>query len=115
MKLTLPYPAKELWPNSRPHYLAKNREAKKLRTYVHWAVKEQAGSIKLANGPIRWKITVCPKTYGPPPDRDNAVSAAKSILDGIADALGVNDRHFAAPVVEISRERTSKFIVEVGE
>ena len=38
---------------------------------------------------------------GPAPDEDNINAACKSYLDGIADALGVNDRNFAVhrPVI----------------
>jgi len=59
---------------------------------------------------------VChPKARGPAPDRDGIVSAAKSYLDGIADALGINDRHFSAPTVSISDKRTGQFVIYVGE
>lgn len=33
----------------------------------------------------------------------------------IADYLCVNDRHFAAPTVEIATERTGQFIISIGE
>lgn len=113
MKIELPYPAKELWPNGRPHWAAKARETKKLREYAYWLAKASSG-LEIGNGAIPVRITVYPKRYGPVPDRDNCVAAIKAGLDGISDALGINDRHFAAPVVTIAPERTSKFVVEVG-
>lgn len=70
--------------------------------------------VSLSDGPIPVRITVFPKKYGPAPDKDNCVSAAKAYLDGIADAIGVNDRNFASPIVLISQERTSRMVIEIG-
>lgn len=107
------WPHKSLWPNGRSHWATKAREAKKLRTEAAWATK--AASVRIGDSPIPLHITVHPKAKGPAPDRDNCVSAAKHAIDGIADALGINDRHFAAPTVTISPERTGQFILSVGE
>jgi len=111
--IKLPYPDKALWPNGRAHWAVKAREAKKLRTAAAWATK--AASIKIGDSPIPVHIVVHPKAYGPVPDRDNVVAAFKHIGDGIADALGINDRHFAAPTVEVSPERTGQFVIYIGE
>jgi crossover junction endodeoxyribonuclease RusA len=43
-------------------------------------------------------VTVHPKTRNPI-DRDNCVAALKSYLDGIADALGVDDQTFDTPSI----------------
>ena len=111
--IALPYPDKALWPNGRAHWAVKAREAKKLRADAAWATK--AASIRIGDSPIPLHITVKPKRYGPVPDADNIIAAAKHAIDGIADALGINDRHFAAPTVTISPERTGQFIITVGE
>ena len=56
-----------------------------------------------------------PKPKGPPPDEDNVVASAKNYLDGIAQALKVNDRNFAAPkVVFADRCEHGRFVIEVG-
>jgi hypothetical protein len=113
MRLSFPYPAEPLWPNKRPHWAAKARETKKAKEFAYWLAKAAPAPV-IGNGPVPVKITVHPKRFGPRPDRDGCVSAAKAILDGIALAIGVNDRHFAAPVVEFAETRDAKFIVEVG-
>lgn len=110
--IVLSWPHKSLWPNGRAHWATKAREAKKLRQEAAWATK--AASVRVGDSPVPIHITVCPKAKGPAPDADNAVAAAKHALDGIADALGINDRHFAAPTVTISDERTGQFIIAVG-
>ena len=109
----LPYPAKALWPNGRAHYMAKARETGKHREWAWWAATGQPRP-KPGLGPIPIKIIVHAKPRGPLPDRDGVIGAAKSYLDGISDRIGVNDKHFAAPTVEFSPERTSRFVIEVG-
>lgn len=64
--------------------------------------------------PVPITIEVHPKPRGPLPDRDNCIAACKAMLDGIADALGLDDREFAAPKVVFSPERDGRFVVEVG-
>lgn len=112
--IVLPFPAKVLWPNGRTlNHRYKAAAFRKAREEAAWATK--AANVRIGNSPIPVHITVCPKAKGPAPDADNCVSAAKAYLDGIASALGINDRHFAAPTVSISEERTGRFVFTVGE
>jgi crossover junction endodeoxyribonuclease RusA len=46
-------------------------------------------------------ILVQPKTRNAP-DADNCVASCKAYLDGIADAMRVDDRAFAAPWIAFS-------------
>jgi hypothetical protein len=112
--IVLPFPNKVLWPNGRTRNVRyRAAEFKKARTEAVWAAK--AAGITIGNSPIPVHITVKPKAKGPAPDADNCVSAAKAYLDGIAAALSVNDRHFQAPTVAISPERTGQFVICIGE
>lgn len=106
------YPHPALWPNKPAHWALKAREAKKLRKEAAWSAK--AANVKLGDSPFPVHIVCHPKARGPAPDRDNIIAAAKHALDGIADSLGVNDRYFAAPTVEISPDRTAKFVITIG-
>lgn len=112
MTIALPYPHKSLWPNGRSHWAVKAREAKKLRKEAAWATK--AANVRVCDSPIPLHITCHPKRTGPAPDKDNIIAAAKHAIDGIADALGINDRHFAAPTVTVSDQRTGQFIITIG-
>lgn len=98
MIVSLPWPAKELWPNSRAHYMAKARETAKAKADAYWTTKGLAMPANLAP-PIPVHLTVYPQSKGPLPDADNCVAAAKALLDGIAAGLSINDRDFAAPTV----------------
>lgn len=113
MTVALPYPHKALWPNGRAHWGLKAREVKKHRQWAAFATK--AASLRIGDSPIPVHIVCHPKARGIAPDKDNVAAAAKSYLDGIADALGINDRHFAAPTVSISDQRTGQFTITVGE
>ena len=115
MIVDLPYPDKALWPNGRAHWAQKARQAAKHRAWAYLAaleVKPEAYRHSGETMPVT--IRIFPKRYGPVPDKDNIIAASKAFLDGIADALGVNDQYFAAPVVEIDKERDGRFAVEVG-
>jgi len=80
----LPWPYEALWPNARPHWAQKAKATK--------AYRFAAKSMCLGAKPGVVRVTFCPKSRGPFPDRDNAIAAFKAAQDGIADALGVNDR-----------------------
>jgi crossover junction endodeoxyribonuclease RusA len=92
VRVTLPWPPAELSPNSRPHWAAKSRAAKSYR-HACATLARQAGVLSLPDG--RLHVTV---EFVPPDrrhrDRDNMLASIKSGLDGLADALGVNDSRF---------------------
>lgn len=95
VSIDLPWPAKELRPNSRPHYMAKAVAAKKARANAHKTILEagiKRGDFDIPEA-LKVTITFMPKTRHPF-DTDNALAALKSALDGIADALGVDDSKF---------------------
>ncbi len=111
MKLLLPYPDKALWPNGRPHWAVKHRATKRARQNAAWLAKA-SGASKLSL-PVEITITVFPQARGPLPDADNTTAASKALLDGVSDAMGVNDRDFPAPRVVFAPERTGHFEIEV--
>lgn len=114
MKVLLPYPAAPLWPNKPAHWSKVHKAKKKARRDAYWAA-HAIGNYPIQSDRITVKITVGGRPKGPLPDKDNCVSAAKALLDGIADALGVNDNRFEAPVVEFSPERSSSFTFELSD
>jgi crossover junction endodeoxyribonuclease RusA len=89
------WPPPILWPNERPHRLAKAHANKVWRNAGFWATKEMLPTDWQHDGETRLKLTIEAR---PAVDRarddDNLVSAAKPIRDGIAQALGINDKLF---------------------
>lgn len=106
MRIVLPYPYPALWPNKRPHWSAK---AKATRDYRALARMLTHGA---KPGPVH--VIICPKPFGPYPDDDNAKSAFKAARDGIADAMGINDRHLAVTFEFGNRCKDGAVIVEIG-
>lgn len=101
ISISLPWPPRSLHPNSREHWGTKARATKKARSDA-WAVARSAG---LRRGdpdiPGDIKVTVA---FNPPRksvDEDGVLSSCKAYLDGISDALGVNDNRFK---ISIRRE-----------
>lgn len=90
--LTLPWPPKELSPNARQHWGALSRAKKAYRAACAWTAKEQ-GAKRIEAERLHLTITFVP------PDRrahdlDNCIARMKSGLDGLADVLGVDDKHW---------------------
>lgn len=100
----LPWPPRILSPNGRGHHMAVYK-AKKAAKRAGGNAVLAAGRPRFAQGaPLSVTITFHPPTRAVP-DEDNAIASLKAYLDGIAAALGVDDRMFrlqrpimAAPV-----------------
>lgn len=98
VSFTLPFPAKALWPNGRAHWAEKSRNVAKHRLWAFMAAVAAGAPKADPEGRVSVAVTVHPKTRHPI-DRDNCVAALKSQIDGIADALGVDDRTFDTPSI----------------
>jgi len=97
--IRLPFPAPALWPNKRPHWGAKLRATRTHRSAAFYATLE--AKVPKPTGRVNVTLIIHPKTAHAI-DADNAVSANKAHLDGIAQALGVNDSTFNSPVVRFA-------------
>lgn len=89
-RVTLAWPPKQLSPNARCHWAVKNKAIKLYRDDCTWLTKA-AGLRVDWDGIIHAWITFYP------PDRrhrddDNMIAAFKSGRDGVADALGIDDK-----------------------
>lgn len=115
MRIELDFPPAELFPNR-----SKGQHWAKTHTYRHnyrqvsgWLTKHQIKDWKPTKQKIRLTITfVMPDKRLR--DTDNCLAAAKAGLDGMADALEVNDRQFDPVVVYREYgEKPGKMIVEL--
>lgn len=96
MTLTFPWFPKELSPNSRSHWavIAKHKKAYRIEW---WAIGQEAKAIPLRDGKVHLSIDFYPPSkrhY----DLDNCLASIKSGLDGLADALQVDDKRFTLTV-----------------
>ncbi len=91
-RVELPWPPKELSPNSRAHWRKRHAAAKMMRRSAH-ILGMEAKLRAPADGDIIIHLTLHPPVKRGH-DRDNGLARCKSLLDGIADALRVNDKRF---------------------
>lgn len=111
--IALSWPDKALHPNGRVHWAAKAKAAKAARIAAGWITK--AANIKVnGDGAITLKIKFFP------PDRrkrdlDGMLSSLKSAIDGIADALGVNDNRFRYEIDVYLPIKGGQVVVEIYE
>jgi len=92
IEIELPWPPSVLSPNARVHWSKRSKAAKAYR-HACWALVKQAGLPAMPDGELHLWITFYP------PDRrhrddDNMIASFKSGRDGLADALGVDDKRF---------------------
>ena len=94
-KITLPWPPKQLSPNARVHWGIKSKLAKSYRKNCF--IYAYAAKDKKINYSQYEKLHLFVDFYATDKrhrDLDNCISSIKSGLDGVADALGVNDKVF---------------------
>ena len=102
--VTIPWPSPVLSPNSRAHW----RRVAQAKAQARNATRVFARSNRLrapdGDGPIAVSIVAHPPTGWRTGDRDNFLARLKAHLDGLAEALGVNDARFR-PSLEIGERR----------
>lgn len=91
--LRLAWPSSALWQNRRHHWRQQRLEARLAREAA-WAEALIAGALQMPKTP---QYTLCFSFY--PPDRrkrdlHNMPATQKAAIDGIQDALGVDDSAF---------------------
>lgn len=121
MRIELPWPPRELSPNARVHYFAKSRVTKRYREDAYWLADEAnlnaivgADWYPSGDGPITLAFT-----FHPPDKRrrdlDTMLSSVKAGIDGIADALGVNDVRFEYALKRAEPVKNGRVVIVIGE
>jgi len=95
MKIDLPWPPQETHPNCRKHWAVKMRAVRNYRRNCHVATMVQLHSKSHAvpAGDLQLTLTFHPKTNRKR-DIDNLIAQMKAGLDGVADALKIDDSRF---------------------
>ena len=90
--------------NSREHWAQKARRARQQRALTAACVLNKLGRFgALLHHRGLWTITRMIHKRGREMDSDNLQRACKAVRDGIADALGLDDKHL---MVEYHQERS---------
>ena len=96
MIIKLPWPPTGLSPNSRNHWAKTAKLKKQYREACFWQAMEQGAR------PVQAEKLHLTLTFVPPTrrayDLDNALARMKSGLDGLADVLKVDDKHWSLTI-----------------
>ena len=110
-QISLPFPPKELSPNACLHWAAKAKVKKAYREECFYEAKLQ--KVK----PMRNELLKVHIVFFPPDKRkrdwDNMLAAAKSGLDGLADAIKVDDSQWQISFL-VSQWTDNKMVVSVN-
>ena len=113
LTVTLPWPPAVLSPNSRAHWGRKAKAAAKARGDAR--ILCQAVGIRA----LPWSAMAVSITFYPPDrrrrDADNMLSSSKAVLDGLADATGVDDSRWSISIKRGAPRRGGAVAVEIME
>jgi crossover junction endodeoxyribonuclease RusA len=114
-KVELPWPSAKLSPNARLHYMARSRMVKAHRGMARILALEAGANrmrrfvAKKVSADLRVNVQV---EFIPPAkyryDEDGLMSRMKAYLDGIADALQVDDYRFQHNRPKVNMESAKK-------
>ena len=109
IKLQLPFPPTELSPNKRLHWAALAKAKANYRTKCHLLTMDQHP--EKAKFGQQFDLTM---VFVPPDrrhyDRDNLIARMKSGLDGMCDALGIDDNQFMSVTASLSRDSIGGYV-----
>ncbi|WDS36224.1 hypothetical protein [Pseudoxanthomonas sp.] len=114
-ELILPWPSKDLSPNARVHWGQKAKaaaDARALAKLAAWA-SGWTPAIRFPEGRLHLWVDFYPPTRRLPDD-DNMLSRCKAYRDGIADALGIDDKRFVShPYVKSEPRKGGQVVVRI--
>lgn len=112
LAVRLPWPPKELSPNARLHWAKLARAKAAYRQTCGWEVKRHAAAF--GAGPHE-QLVLTLEFFAPNKrsrDQDNLLASMKAGLDGMADALGINDSRWTVVLAPLAYDdRKAGYVV----
>ena len=103
MQITLSWPSPALWDNRRVHWARKAKAKAAARREAFYQVKAAGGrAVSFKRPRLTFEFHPPPRSR---PDCQNLPATQKAAIDGIADALGMDDRTFLCRFPEALGER----------
>jgi crossover junction endodeoxyribonuclease RusA len=112
MKFFLPWPSSKLNPNQRLHFAHKAKIAGAAKTAAYMIAKPLALEHKFVADKIPTRI-IFHQPDRRSRDLDNLLSSLKSSLDGVALALGINDKRFRPITIDFADQIVKGGSVEI--
>ena len=115
--IDLPWPSRELHPNSRGHWSKRAKAAKDARMEAFIETRNELENLNYENREFDGKL-ILDLIFIPPDKRkrddDGLISSFKPYRDGIADALGIDDNRFRTQVeVKDTTVKAGRVIVRI--
>ena len=114
MKIVLPWPHKSLSPNARTHHMALAAEKRRARIAAFWIASEA-----MPRGYVAPSSPHVSLTFFPPDNRlrdlDNMLSSMKAALDGVAEAIRVDDSAWSMSIRRGERVKDGCVVVTVTD
>lgn len=112
-EIELPWPDKALWPNARVHWAVRHKAVKAARKLAFFRTLIKRKPCDFA-GAERVVLRI---TFVPPDkrsrDKDNMIACMKPSIDGVADAIKVDDSKFDLSF-EFSQDTGGFVLIEVS-
>ena len=113
IEIVLGWPPTDLSPNARKHWAVVAKAKKQYRKDCYSVSKEQLKKYRGVTENIPEKL-VLEMTFIPPDkrsyDRDNLVARMKAGIDGLSDALRINDKRFNTVISTMDTDRYGGFV-----
>ncbi len=111
MRIVLPFPPSSLSGHNEGHWSGKSGTVQKHRKWAHFATLDENPIV-----PVVGDIPITISFYPPDNrgDRVNYPNRMKPYIDGIADALGVNDKRFLPSYEFYPPEKPGRVEVTIG-
>jgi len=109
LELQLPWPPTQLSPNARLHWALTYRAKAKYRDSCWGMVRAQTSATLREKTEYMLELRFVPpdrRSY----DRDNLIARMKAGLDGLADALMIDDKQFTRLTASVSADSVGGFV-----
>ena len=113
--IELPFPSNKLSPNGRFHWAVVAKAKKEARSTAYYLTKEvlKGSECVVTHGYVAVSLEFQPpsrRSY----DLDGLLSRSKAYLDGIADAIGIDDKHFRPTLIMGEPVKGGRVVVKIG-
>ena len=111
LEFTLPWPQAKLSPNARVHWstLAKEKKAYRSACWLTALDQLRGWRPEVPEGPLLVELEFVPpnrRSY----DRDNLIARMKAGLDGLSDALRIDDKRFSTLTARVDAGQIGGFV-----
>jgi crossover junction endodeoxyribonuclease RusA len=103
-----------LSPNARTHWAQRSRLVREARTAAYYAARKERVELGQPAGPLVLHVLIAWEARRRVQDDDNAWAGLKAFRDGLADALGVDDRHMTCGSITQTKDPDKRGYIKIA-